>query len=410
MYEKYLNMKVYLVGGAVRDFLLKIPVIERDWVVIGSTPKEMLQKGYRQVGKGFPVFLHPDNNEEYALARIERKSGIGHTGFFCSFSRNVSLEEDLVRRDLTINAIACDKYGHFIDPCNGIRDIFLRKLRHISNAFCEDPLRVLRVARFAARFFHLGFSVDPDTLLLMKSMKSELTCLSSERIWKETEQALMTNNPHIFFQILYDCGVLNVLFPELYSLFNVSCFMNKCEKVNFGVYTLNLISIVSKLSDDISVRFSSICYHFGKSISYFSVFPGCYNIKLGTKVIEVFCKRLKIPVYLKKLAKISERCNSLLHISRYLTSQEIIYFFNSINVWNHPNILDKLIMLYESDMKVRYGVENCVYFKGQFLKEAYKISSVITAREMMKEGFVGKDISDVLNCRRINLLNKWRNI
>ncbi|MFK7794078.1 MAG: multifunctional CCA tRNA nucleotidyl transferase/2'3'-cyclic phosphodiesterase/2'nucleotidase/phosphatase [Gammaproteobacteria bacterium] len=210
-------MQKYLVGGAVRDRLLSLPVHEQDWVVVGSTPQEMLDLGYRQVGKDFPVFLHPQSSEEYALARTERKSGKGHKGFQVFSSPNISLEEDLLRRDLTINAIAEDEHGNLIDPYDGLDDIKNRVLRHISPAFSEDPLRVLRVARFAARFWHLGFTIDASTLALMSSIShsDELEQLSKERIWRETQRALVTNHPEIYILILLHVGALEKIAPSL---------------------------------------------------------------------------------------------------------------------------------------------------------------------------------------------------
>jgi len=210
-------MNVYLVGGAVRNRLLKLPVTERDWVVVGATPEEMLLLGYKKVGKNFPVFLHPETKEEYALARTERKMAEGHTGFACYASPDVTLEEDLLRRDLTINAIACNDKGDLIDPYQGEKDLNQLILRHVSEAFIEDPLRVLRVARFAAQLAHLGFSIDSETLDLMTkiSQSGELLTLSPERVWKETEKALLSPSPHIYFQVLKHCSAILVLFPKI---------------------------------------------------------------------------------------------------------------------------------------------------------------------------------------------------
>lgn len=222
-------MKKYLVGGAVRDILLKLPVKERDWVITGANPQDMLNMGYTQVGKSFPVFLHPNNHEEYALARTERKSGSGYTGFIVHTSPLITIEEDLFRRDLTINAMAYDTDGNLIDPYNGQRDIKLKLLRHVSNAFYEDPLRVLRVARFAAKFKNMGFKIVPETLNFMSKMTNELISISAERIWIETKKALNTNNPQIYFQVLKQCKALSVLFPEIDALFYKS---NLKKKIN----------------------------------------------------------------------------------------------------------------------------------------------------------------------------------
>ncbi|VTR54754.1 Multifunctional CCA protein [Serratia fonticola] len=214
-------MKTYLVGGAVRDTLLNLPVVDHDWVVVGATPADLLALGYQQVGKDFPVFLNPQTHEEYALARTERKSGQGYTGFTCYAAPDVTLEEDLLRRDLTINAMARGDDGVLVDPYNGKADLDARLLRHVSDAFGEDPLRVLRVARFAARFASLGFTVAPETSALMQQMaeSGELASLTAERVWKETEKALQSQSPQVYFQVLRDCGALKVLFPEIDALF-----------------------------------------------------------------------------------------------------------------------------------------------------------------------------------------------
>jgi tRNA nucleotidyltransferase (CCA-adding enzyme) len=237
-----LKMEIYLVGGAVRDELLGLPVQERDWVVVGGTVAEMLALGYRQVGKDFPVFLHPKTQEEYALARIERKVGRGYTGFHFDTGANVSLEEDLLRRDLTINAIAKNSLGQIIDPYQGKNDIEKKLLRHVSPAFAEDPVRILRVARFAARFAELGFVVAPETLELMKTMvtSGEINALVSERIWKELERALQEKNPEAFFIILENCSALAILFPELKK------------------QQLTILIAAAKLSNDAEVRFATL--------------------------------------------------------------------------------------------------------------------------------------------------------
>ncbi len=226
-------MNIYLVGGAVRDSLLNLPVTEQDWVVVGATPEQLLKLGYQQVGKDFPVFLHPVSHEEYALARTERKSGQGYTGFTCYAAPDVTLEDDLLRRDLTVNAIARSADGEFIDPYHGKQDLENRVLRHVSDAFGEDPLRVLRVARFAARFAYLGFTIAPETMSLMSNMaqSGELSALTPERVWKETEKALKTQSPHVYFQVLRDCGALAVLFPEIERLFGCRHRRNGTRKL-----------------------------------------------------------------------------------------------------------------------------------------------------------------------------------
>jgi tRNA nucleotidyltransferase (CCA-adding enzyme) len=247
------GVKIYLVGGAVRDALLGLPVKDRDWVVVGATPEQLLEAGYQQVGRDFPVFLHPKSREEYALARTERKSGSGYTGFTCYAAPDVTLEQDLLRRDLTVNALAQDADGLIIDPYGGQADLRLRLLRHVSPAFSEDPLRVLRVARFAARYAHLGFRIADETMALMRAMADagELAHLTPERVWKETENALGTRNPQVFFQTLRDCRALGVLFPEIDALYGVPAPAKWHPEIDTGVHTLMTLTMAAMLSPEI---------------------------------------------------------------------------------------------------------------------------------------------------------------
>lgn len=262
-------MKTYLVGGAVRDGLLNLPLKDKDWVVVGATPGQMLALGYTQVGRDFPVFLHPENHQEYALARTERKSGNGYTGFICYSAPDVTLEQDLARRDLTINAIARDAEGQYYDPYGGRADIEQRILRHVSAAFNEDPLRVLRVARFAARFAHLNFRIAAETMALMRSMadSGELNHLTAERVWKETESALLTRNPQVFFQVLRDCGALAILFPELDNLYGVPAPEKWHPEIDSGVHSLMTLAMVAHLSPELDVRFATLFHDVGKALT-----------------------------------------------------------------------------------------------------------------------------------------------
>ena len=259
-------MQVFLVGGAVRDQLLQLEVKDRDYVVVGSTPQELLQLGYRQVGKDFPVFLHPQSSEEYALARTERKQGSGYTGFNCYAGEDVTLEEDLLRRDLTINAIALSEQGEIVDPYRGLTDLKNKQLRHISAAFSEDPLRVLRVARFAARFYQLGFRIAPETLTLMRKLtdSGELNHLTAERIWLETAKALQTDSPQIYFQTLRECGALAVLFPEIEALFGIPAPKLWHPEIDTGIHTLMVVEQAAKLSDAIAFRFACLVHDLGR--------------------------------------------------------------------------------------------------------------------------------------------------
>ncbi|XOD70376.1 MAG: multifunctional CCA addition/repair protein [Sodalis sp. (in: enterobacteria)] len=405
-------MKKYLVGGAVRDSILNLPVMERDWVVVGSTPQKMIEQGYLQVGKDFPVFLHPKTREEYALARMERKSSPGYTGFICYSSPEVTLEEDLRRRDLTINAIALDdERGILIDPYHGQLDIRQRCLRHVSNAFSEDPLRVLRVARFAARFAHLGFQIAPKTLLLMQHMTNELTLLTPERVWKEMELALATSNPQVYFQVLRDCGALKVLFPEIDSLFGIPAPAKWHPEIDTGIHTMMTLSIAARLTSDIAVRFAAICHDFGKALTPPKLWPRHYGHSLaGVKVVEVFCQRLKVPKSLRNLAKIAAQNHDLLHNIENLSPKTLIKIFCAIDIWHRPERLEQIILISESDARGRAGFENHSYPQGEIFREAFRVATSVSTRDIINDGFSGAQIGEELNQRRQKVLGSWRKL
>lgn len=402
-------MKKYLVGGAVRDGLLQLPVKERDWVVVGATPQEMLAQGYQQVGKDFPVFLHPESREEYALARTERKSGQGYTGFICYASPEVTLEEDLRRRDLTINAIARDDEGNLIDPYQGQQDLRQRWLRHVSDAFGEDPLRVLRVARFAARFAHLNFRIAPETMALMQQMTDELPLLAPERVWKETERALATRNPQVYFQVLRDCGALKALFPEVDALFGVPAPAKWHPEIDTGIHTLMTVSMAARLTDDIAVRFATLCHDVGKALTPRELWPSHHGHgPAGVKVVEALCLRLKVPNPLRDLATIVARYHDLLHGAQSLTPKTLIKLFSAIDVWRRPARLEQMILASEADARGRTGFENQAYPQGDFLRDAFRVASSVSAREVMAAGFSGAQIGEELNRRRQRALSSWK--
>ncbi|CUX97144.1 multifunctional CCA addition/repair protein [Candidatus Hoaglandella endobia] len=402
-------MKKYLVGGAVRDKLLQLPVTERDWVVVGTTPQEMRAQGYQQVGKNFPVFLHPENREEYALARAERKVGHGYTGFVCHFSPEVTLEEDLLRRDLTINAIASDELGNLIDPYKGKQDICQRLLRHVSDAFSEDSLRLLRVARFAARFAHLNFRIAPATLSLMQNMTTELPLLSTERVWKETERALATRNPQVYFQVLRDCGALKILFPEIDELFFVPASKKLQPKINIGLHTLMRVSIAASLSEDIAVRFATLCHDLGKDIIPRDLWSSYHSHgQTSVKLVEDLCQRIKVPNSLRDLAKIVVQYNELLHGAKYLTPKTLIKLFSALDVWRRPNRLEQIIIISDSDARRRLWFKKYRYIQGDFLRQAYRVATSISAYEVIAEGFSGAQISKELRLRRQRALAIWK--
>lgn len=404
-------MEIYLVGGAVRDSLLNLPVSEHDWVVVGATPEYMLENGYQQVGKDFPVFLHPKTHDEYALARTERKSGSGYNGFTCYAAPDVTLEQDLMRRDLTINAIAKSDSGELFDPYHGQRDIELRLLRHVSDAFGEDPLRVLRVARFAARFAHLGFTVAPETQALMQQMaeSGELEALTAERVWKETEKALQTQDPQVYFQVLRDCGALKVLFPEIDGLFGVPAPEKWHPEIDTGIHTLMTLKIASTLTPDVDVRFSALCHDLGKGLTPPQYWPHHHGHgPAGVKLVENICQRLKVPTHIRDLAKLVAEFHDLIHTVNKLRPETLLKLFDTIDVWRKPQRLEQMIMTSEADARGRTTFENNPYPQGDYLREAFRVAKSISNKEVLDAGFQGMAIRDELKKRRTQALADWK--
>lgn len=404
-------MKIYLVGGAVRDALLHLPVTEQDWVVVGATPDQLLAQGYQQVGRDFPVFLHPVSREEYALARTERKSGNGYTGFECHAAPDVTLEQDLLRRDLTINAIARDAHGTLFDPYHGVRDLNDRVLRHVSAAFSEDPLRVLRVARFAARFAHLGFTVAPETQALMQEMArgGELAHLTPERVWKETEKALLTPDPQVYFQVLRDCGALKVLFPEVDRLFGVPAPAKWHPEIDTGIHTLMTLKIAAQLSPEVDVRFSALCHDLGKGLTppeHWPHHPG--HGPAGVTLVDEVCRRLRVPNPVRDLALLVAEHHDLIHTINRLRPETLLKLFDSIDVWRKPQRLEQMILTSEADARGRTGLENNPYPQGDYLRAAYRAAHSVSIKEVLDAGFQGTAIRDELRRRRITALTDWK--
>ncbi|XBC39289.1 MAG: tRNA CCA-pyrophosphorylase [Buchnera aphidicola (Nurudea shiraii)] len=406
-------MKIYLVGGAVRNKLLHIPIKDRDWVVTGATPKMLLDLNFKQVGKDFPVFLHPNSKEEYSLARIDKKTGVGYTGFTSYFSKKTTLKEDLIRRDLTINSIAQDKNGIYIDFFGGLKDLRNKILRHISFSFCEDPLRVFRVARFSAEFNHFGFQIAKETMQLMTNMvkNKELLYLTKSRIWRETEKALKTSNPHVYFQILYYCGALSLVFPEI----NMVCqfefqkifryFKNFYFKFNFFFE----IARISNLIFDVDIKFSYLC----NIICRFQEQNVCdflFEIydKFSNQFVKKICKRLYIPSYIKDLSVIFSSCFKFLRIIHFQSSKDIIIFFNKTDVWRKPIRIKKLsilINLYICNFENKKLQNSC---QGKFLKNAFNIANKISIKPILHLGFIGIEIRNELDRLRIIAIDEWR--
>ncbi|MBI6503487.1 multifunctional CCA addition/repair protein [Proteus mirabilis] len=404
-------MKIYLVGGAVRDQLLNLPVKDRDWVVVGATPETLLQQGYQQVGKDFPVFLHPDTHEEYALARTERKSGSGYTGFTCYAAPDVTLEDDLQRRDLTINAIAYSAKGEYIDPYHGIDDIHAKLLRHVSDAFSEDPLRVLRVARFAARFSPLGFTIAPETMSLMQEMTNsgELNALTAERVWKETEKALHSQAPQVYFEILHQCGALKILFPEINALFGVPAPKKWHPEIDTGIHTMMVLAMASRLTDDIAVRFSALCHDLGKGVTPVENWPHHHGHgPAGIPLVEALCQRYRIPNQIRDLAKLAAKYHDHLHRIEKMRPSKIIRLFDAIDAWRKPERIDQLAIISEADARGRQGAENLPYPQGIFFRQAFKIANQVDVKSIVSRGLKGSAIREALTKQREVAIIEWK--
>ncbi|KFB99167.1 tRNA nucleotidyltransferase [Trabulsiella guamensis ATCC 49490] len=404
-------MKSYLVGGAVRDALLGLPVKDKDWVVVGATPQQMLDAGYQQVGRDFPVFLHPETHEEYALARTERKSGSGYTGFTCYAAPDVTLEQDLLRRDLTVNALAQDADGNIVDPYHGQADLRQRLLRHVSPAFSEDPLRVLRVARFAARYAHLSFRIADETMTLMRDMTKagELAHLTPERVWKETEGALGTRNPQVFFQTLRDCGALKVLFPELDALYGVPAPAKWHPEIDTGIHTMMTLTMAAMLSPEIDIRFATLCHDLGKGLTPKALWPRHHGHgPAGVKLVEQLCARLRVPNEMRDLAKVVAEFHDLIHTFPILKPATIVKLFDSLDAWRRPQRVAQLALTSEADVRGRTGFEACDYPQGRLLREAWEVAKSVANKAVIDAGFKGPEIREELTRRRIQAVALWK--
>jgi tRNA nucleotidyltransferase (CCA-adding enzyme) len=404
-------MQVYLVGGAVRDALLGMPVKERDWVVVGGTRDQLLRLRYREVGRDFPVFLHPDSHEEYALARLERKVAPGYRGFSVEFGPEVTLEEDLGRRDLTINAIAQSADGALIDPFGGKRDLDARRLRHVSEAFVEDPVRVLRVARFAARFAPLGFEVAPETLALMRTMveRGELAALVAERVWQESEKALREAAAGEFFKVLRECGALKVIYPEIDALFGVPQPAEWHPEIDTGVHTLMVLEQAALLSADTTVRFAALVHDLGKGSTAPADWPSHRgHEERSVALIEALAARLRIPNDYRELALIVARYHGIVHRAFELRPATILEFMERADAFRRRERFAQVLLACEADARGRTGLEAKPYPQRGYLNAARDAAAAVkpTAQEIAAHS--GARIAQHLQQRRIEAIGGLR--
>lgn len=404
-------MQVYLVGGAVRDHLLRHPYHEKDYVVVGATPEQLIAQGYQAVGKDFPVFLHPKTKEEYALARTERKSGQGYHGFEFFTNPNVTLTEDLIRRDLTINAMAMDDDGKIYDPYGGKKDLDEKILRHVSNAFTEDPLRVLRVARFAARYAQYGFSIANETLQLMQQLaeSGELQLLTPERVWKETSRALMENHADIYFDVLRQCGALKVLFPEIDALFGVPQRPEYHPEIDCGVHTLMSLQQACKANYTLDVRFAVLVHDLGKALTPKEELPRhIMHEERGITPVTLICERLKVPTQTKQLALAVCKEHLKCHQAFTLKAGTLWRLLQRLDVLRRPERVEAFVQACECDAKGRLGLEDREYPQSQFLLELMSKVRNIKASDLPAD-IQGSDIGEMLIQKRIEAIAEFKN-
>ncbi len=397
-------MKTYLVGGAVRDLLLNFPVTERDWVVIGATPDQMLAQGFKAVGKDFPVFLHPQTHDEYALARTERKTAPGYKGFIVHADPDVTLEADLVRRDLTINAMAMTPEGKLIDPYHGQKDLQDKRLRHISPAFSEDPVRILRVARFAARYAHLGFSIAQETLKLMQQMvaNGEINSLVPERVWAETKKALSEQTPSAFFTALKECGALAIIFPEIQQLFGVPQPAKYHPEIDTGIHCLLALDQAVSLSSDPMVRFATLTHDLGKGVTPKQMWPSHRGHETaGLPILKKLCVRLRVPNQYSRLAAKVMQYHTHCHRIFELRPATIVDMLAALGAFKPDHDLEKFVLACEADAKGRTGLEKNDYPQARFLLAVRQAASEIDTSEIMQKNLQGPEIGQAIRELRI---------
>ena len=373
-------MQVYCVGGAVRDELLGLAIKDKDYVVVGSTPQAMLDAGYRPVGKDFPVFLHPNTHEEYALARTERKTAAGYKGFAVHAASDVTLEQDLARRDLTINAIAKDTDGTLIDPFNGLADIQAKTLRHVSDAFAEDPVRILRAARFAARF--TDFTVAPETNALMQQMvqAGEVDALVPERVWQELSKGLMEARPSKMFEVLRACGALQKILPELDRLWGVPQPPQHHPEIDTGVHVMMVTDYAAKQNFSLPIRFAALMHDLGKGTTPIDILPRHIGHEIrSVDLLKDVCKRLRVPNECKELAHIVAKFHGKLHQASKMRADTLLEFLMDLDAIRQPARFADFLKACECDSRGRTGLENCALLEAELLEKALQAALNVDA-------------------------------
>lgn len=399
-------MKAYVVGGAVRDRLLGRPAQDRDWVVVGATPAEMEAAGFLPVGRDFPVFLHPETREEHALARTERKTAPGYRGFVVHADPTVTLQEDLQRRDLTINAMAESADGTLIDPFGGLADLRAKRLRHVSDAFVEDPVRILRVARFAARFF--DFEVADETRALMRRMVAagEVDALVPERVWQEISRGLMEPKPSRMFEVLRDCGALAVILPELDRLWGVPQRAEHHPEVDSGVHAMMVLDMSARLQAPLQVRFACLCHDFGKGSTPAEILPRHHaHEERSVQLLREVCERWRVPVACRELAEVVAREHGNVHRAEQLNAKATVRLLERCDALRRPDRFEDLLLACECDARGRLGMEERPYPVAERLRRALRamqaVDTASVAKQAAERGWSGPAVGDAIRRARI---------